>query len=69
MWLERMKGGRDDSQAPLLSCRERLVPDVLPDGWKSAEVLDHVQEVAPESNDGGSVRRGPGSRMGRGVAV
>ena len=27
MWLERMKGGRDDSQAPLFSCKERLVPD------------------------------------------
>ena len=45
-------GGRDDSQAPLLSRKERLVPDVLPRGWKSVEGVGHVQEVAPESIDG-----------------
>ena len=57
MWLERIWGGRDDSQAVLLSSKERLVPDVLLGGWKSAEGVGHVQEVAPESNDGGIVRR------------
>ena len=40
-------------QAPFLSSKERLVPDVLLGGWRSAEGVGHVQEVAPESNDVG----------------
>ena len=67
MRWERLQGGSDDLQSPVLHSKERLLPNVSPGRGKSGEGVGQIQKVAPEADDRGMVGVGVDSWNNRKV--